>query len=210
MTAPTAAGQVEISVAADVVYDLITDLTTMAEIADETTEMRWRKGASAAPGSVFKGTNRNGFRRWSTTCTVAEATPATRFTFDVKSVGGIPVARWQYDIESLPDGGCRVTDSRDTGPAGSADRRASPPAALTARVRTTCTSRTRCGASSCAPSQPQCSAADGRRLALPAGDVQGRARNAVAEGPVARRGPQRRPQRDGAHIIAPGPTADAR
>jgi len=111
MTAPTASGQVEISVAAEVVYGLITDLTTMAEIADETTEMRWRKGASAAPGAVFKGANRNGFRRWSTTCTVAEATPAARFAFDVKSVGGIPVARWQYDIESLPDGGCRVTES---------------------------------------------------------------------------------------------------
>ena len=111
MTAPTASGQVEIAAPADVVYDLITDLAAMAAVADETTTMRWRKGSSAAPGAVFTGVNRNGFRRWSTKCTVAEATPATRFTFDVKAAAGIPVARWQYDIETLPDGGCRVTES---------------------------------------------------------------------------------------------------
>jgi len=94
MTAPTASGQVEIAAPADVVYDLITDLDAMAAVADETTTMRWRKGSSAAPGAVFTGVNRNGFRRWSTKCTVAEATPATRFTFDVRAAAGILVAGW--------------------------------------------------------------------------------------------------------------------
>ena len=111
MTAPTASGQVDISVAADVLYTMITDLDTMAGVADEATAMRWRKGTSAAPGAVFTGANRNGFRRWSTKCVVAEATPGTRFSFDVTFPPGIPVARWQYDIEALPDGGCRVTES---------------------------------------------------------------------------------------------------
>ena len=112
MTAPTASGQVEISVSPEVVYDLITDLATMAAVADEATGMRWRKGSSAVPGAVFKGTNRNGFRRWSTKCIVTEATPAARFAFDVSFPPGVPVARWQYDIEPLPGGaGCRVTES---------------------------------------------------------------------------------------------------
>ena len=112
MTAPTASGQVEIAAPADIVYGIVTDLTAMAELADETIQMTWRKGSAAAPGAVFKGNNRNGFRRWSTKCTVAEATRATRFTFDVSAAAGIPVARWQYDIEELPDGaGCRVTES---------------------------------------------------------------------------------------------------
>ena len=44
----------------EALYSLITDLPTLAELAEETTAMRWTKGDSARPGAVFKGSNRNG------------------------------------------------------------------------------------------------------------------------------------------------------
>ncbi len=108
MTAPV---QSSVTIAADpaAVYALITDLQTLASLAEETHAMQWTKGASAAPGAVFKGKNRNGSKSWTTTCTVTEAVPGSTFAFDVKSAV-FPVAHWRYDI-STADGGCTVTES---------------------------------------------------------------------------------------------------
>jgi Polyketide cyclase / dehydrase and lipid transport len=107
---PSASATVEVAAAPEVVYRLVSDLSSLAELAEETSALRWRKGASAAaPGAVFKGTNRIGWRRWSTTCTVTDADPGRRFAFDVTHTV-VPVARWQYDIAPT-DGGCTVTES---------------------------------------------------------------------------------------------------
>lgn len=105
-----ASAQAEVDIAArpDAVYALITDLPTLAALAEETSTMKWRKGDAARPGAVFKGTNRNGLRRWSTTCTVVDADPGKAFAFDV-SYFGIPISRWRYDIADQR-GGCRVTE----------------------------------------------------------------------------------------------------
>ena len=105
-----ACAQAEVTIAADpaAVYALITDLSTLASCAEETAAMKWLKGDAARPGAVFKGTNRNGIRRWSTKCTVTDAEPGSAFAFDV-GYFGIPVARWRYDI-AAQDGGCRVTE----------------------------------------------------------------------------------------------------
>lgn len=107
--APTATADITIDAGPDTVYGLITDLTTLAELADETVAMTWRKGDSARPGAVFRGSNRNGARSWNTTCTVTAAEPGRTFAFDVRSAV-IPVAHWRYDITAV-DGGCRVTES---------------------------------------------------------------------------------------------------
>jgi polyketide cyclase/dehydrase/lipid transport protein len=106
---PSATSSVQIDAAPATVYALITDLAAMTEIAEETAKMRWAKGSSAAPGAVFKGTNRNGWRRWTTTCTVTDAQPGERFAFDVSHTG-VPISRWQYDIAAA-GGGCTVTES---------------------------------------------------------------------------------------------------
>jgi hypothetical protein len=109
-TAPSATSTVEIAAAPATVYALITDLGAMADIAEETSVMRWQKGASgAAPGAVFKGTNRNGWRSWTTTCKVTAADPGQRFAFEVSHTG-VPISRWQYDIEPAGEG-CTVTES---------------------------------------------------------------------------------------------------
>lgn len=109
-----ASAQSDITIAADParVYDLITDLSTLASLAEETGSMRWRTGDGARKGAVFRGRNRNGIHRWSTTCTVTDAEPGRVFAFDVHYLG-LPIARWRYDISPHNDtagSGCRVTE----------------------------------------------------------------------------------------------------
>lgn len=105
-----ASAQAEVSIDAspDNVYALVTDLPTLASLAEEARAMEWRNGDSAGPGAVFKGHNRNGIFRWSTKCTVTDAEPGRVFAFDVRYFG-VPVARWRYDIAGA-DGRCRVTE----------------------------------------------------------------------------------------------------
>ena len=105
-----ASAKAEVTIGADpaTVYGLITDLPTLASLAEEAVAMKWRTGDTAAAGAVFKGTNRNGFHRWTTTCTVTDADPGRVFAFDV-SYFGLPVAHWRYDI-AAENGGCRVTE----------------------------------------------------------------------------------------------------
>ncbi|MBI3214253.1 MAG: SRPBCC family protein [Mycobacterium sp.] len=107
--APAASADITINASPQTVYGLITDLPTLAELAEETTAMTWHKGDSVRPGAVFKGANRNGKKTWTTTCTITAATPGEVFAFDVHSAR-VPVAHWRYDIVAA-DGGCRVTES---------------------------------------------------------------------------------------------------
>lgn len=108
-SAPSVTASVSIAADPASVYALITDLPTLAALADEAHTMEWKKGSSAAPGSVFVGQNRNGARSWNTTCTVTDADPGKAFAFDVKSLV-FPVAHWRYDIAAT-EGGCTVTES---------------------------------------------------------------------------------------------------
>ena len=104
-----AAAQADVGIDADpaTVYHLITDLATLASLAEEARAMEWRKGNAARTGAVFKGHNRNGIYRWSTTCTVTDAEPGQVFAFDVRYLG-LPIARWRYIV--CDDDGCRVTE----------------------------------------------------------------------------------------------------
>lgn len=98
-----------ISANPEVVYELVSDVTRMGEWSPETNSCRWVGGAGGATvGARFKGSNRHGWHRWSTTCKVTAAEPGKQFGFDVDLLG-IPVARWEYDIYSEDDG-CRVTE----------------------------------------------------------------------------------------------------
>jgi hypothetical protein len=108
MSEPSAQSSVTISASCADVYALITDLPTMAALAEETNAMEWTRGDAARPGAVFKGRNANGGKSWTTKCTVTDAEPGRVFAFDVKSAI-VPVAHWRYEIEPV-DGGCRVTE----------------------------------------------------------------------------------------------------
>jgi hypothetical protein len=106
---PNARAHVDVAATVEQVYALVSDLSGMAEVAQEYSGGRWL-GSAAGPevGARFRGANRRGLRVWRTVSTVTDAGP-TRFAFEVSSFG-LPVSRWQYDIE--PTGaGCRVTES---------------------------------------------------------------------------------------------------
>jgi hypothetical protein len=101
---------IDIDVPAERVFALVSDLPGMGELSPENTGGRWLGGASApAVGVRFRGSNRKGWRRWSTVVRVITCEPPTRFAFDVSSIG-LSVSRWTYDIASRP-GGCTVTET---------------------------------------------------------------------------------------------------
>lgn len=92
------------------VWELVSDMTRMGEWSPEATGGKWLQGATGpAAGARFRGTNRAGWQRWSTTCTVTECVPGERFSFAV-TAGPAKVATWSYEIERTADGS-RVTES---------------------------------------------------------------------------------------------------
>jgi len=100
----------EVAAPADRVWALVSDITRMGQWSPETTSCTWIRGAAGPEvGARFRGKNRNGWRRWSTVCQVAEAEPGRTFAFDVEA-GPIKVARWSYRI--APTGtGCTLTET---------------------------------------------------------------------------------------------------
>jgi uncharacterized protein YndB with AHSA1/START domain len=84
------------------VWALIGDPTAMAGLAEECVTMEWTGGwRQAEVGARFRGHNRSGWRRWTTSCTVVEYEPGSSIAWDV-AFGPLPVARWGYRLE--PDG----------------------------------------------------------------------------------------------------------
>ena len=88
---------------AGLLYALVSDITRMGEWSPENVGGRWRGGATGPMVGVrFRGTNRRGWRRWSTNCRVTAAQPGMRFEFEV-AVGMIPASRWTYEFEPAGD-----------------------------------------------------------------------------------------------------------
>lgn len=108
-TAPTITVETTVAAPAETVYGLITDLDTLAQLGEEVTAMKWAKGDAGTLGSVFRGSNRNGWHRWTTTCTVSEADAGQTFAWNVSSLGQ-PIARWRYEVTPTADG-CTVVES---------------------------------------------------------------------------------------------------
>ena len=77
----------------------------MGDWSPETTSAEWVDGATApAVGVKFKGTNKMGFYKWSTTPTITECEPGKLFAFDA---GG---TIWRYSFTES-NGGVSVTES---------------------------------------------------------------------------------------------------
>jgi hypothetical protein len=109
MAYPTAESRV-MAAPAEAVWALISDLSRMGEWSPENTGGSWIKGATGPRvGACFKGVNRNGVRRWSTTATVVSCEPGRSFEIAV-SAGPLSVANWRYEFEET-ELGCRVTES---------------------------------------------------------------------------------------------------
>jgi hypothetical protein len=110
MTYPTSES-LDIAAPAEKVWSLVSDLPRMGEWSPENAGGKWVKGATGpALGARFKGTNKNGIRRWSTTVTVVACEPGKEFEFAV-TAGPLTVAKWRYEFEEIEPGSCRVTES---------------------------------------------------------------------------------------------------
>jgi len=85
------------------VWRLVSDLPRMGEWSPENTGGRWLDGATGpAKGARFRGTNKHGLLRWSTTVTVTAADEGREFAFEVSS-GPLSVATWRYTLEATGD-----------------------------------------------------------------------------------------------------------
>ena len=84
------------------VYAAISDVARMGEWSPEGRGVPGPDGALTV-GARFGGSNRNGWFRWSTSCSVAVADPGREFAFHV-SFAGRAVARWSYVLEQEGDG----------------------------------------------------------------------------------------------------------
>jgi Polyketide cyclase / dehydrase and lipid transport len=90
-----------VGVSADRLYDLVSDLPRMGEWSPENEGGRWRGRATGpAVGARFRGRNRNGRRRWTTTCTVTEARRGQAFGFDVRW-GPFAVSSWHFELSAV-------------------------------------------------------------------------------------------------------------
>lgn len=96
---------VRINASAHDVYGLITDVTRTGEWSRECYRCVWLGGGSGPDlGAQFKGYNRHGLLRWSTTCTVTEYEPDRVFAFDARPAGGKTQSRWRYELEPAGNG----------------------------------------------------------------------------------------------------------
>jgi uncharacterized protein YndB with AHSA1/START domain len=102
----------EIAASPAEVWGMVSDLPRMGEWSPENQGAKWVGGATGpAVGAKFRGRNRNGWRRWSTSGVVTECEPGEAFAFDVL-VGPLKVARWSYRFEPTATG-CKVTEQWD-------------------------------------------------------------------------------------------------
>jgi Polyketide cyclase / dehydrase and lipid transport len=102
----------EIGAGTDDVWRLVGDPVAMTGLTEECVHMEWL-GASSAPavGARFRGRNRSGWRRWTTTCTIVRFVPGAEIAWDVTS-GPLSVARWAYRVEPGEAEGTTVISER--------------------------------------------------------------------------------------------------
>ena len=106
----TVSRTVEVAAPPEAVWALVSDLPGMGRLSPENVGGRWSGSATGpAAGAVFRGSNRSGWRSWSTRVEVTTCEPGRRFAFDVSSLG-LAVSRWSYDVQPQP-GGCAVTET---------------------------------------------------------------------------------------------------
>jgi hypothetical protein len=100
-----------IEATADAVYRLVADPMRMAEWSPECVRCRWVGARSAEVGARFRGTSRNGRRRWTTTSTITEIRDGELFAWDVTYYGQ-RVAHWEYRVEPA-EVGVRLIEAVD-------------------------------------------------------------------------------------------------
>ena len=100
----------EVRASPSALYGAVSDVRRMGEWSPECQRCEWIGGAvGPAIGAQFKGSNRRGVARWSTTPRVVVADPGREFTF-VTGHRGRDMTKWTYHFETVV-GGTNVTES---------------------------------------------------------------------------------------------------
>jgi uncharacterized protein YndB with AHSA1/START domain len=90
----------DIAASAETLWAMVSDVTRMGEWSPENEGGEWLGNATGPQtGATFRGTNRNGKRKWQTVATILDAEPGRAFSFRVKAAGGLKVAEWRYAFE---------------------------------------------------------------------------------------------------------------
>ena len=100
----------EIDAPADKVWAMVSDLTRMGEWSPENEGATWLRGATGPTvGATFRGMNRNGKKKWTTSGTIVELDPGRLLAFRT-TAAGFKVAEWRYAFETTSSG-CRVIET---------------------------------------------------------------------------------------------------
>ena len=106
----TGEARARIAAPARTVWALVADVTRMGEWSPETTSCGWIDGATGpAVGARFRGHNKRGWSKWTTTCEVTACEPGREFSFVVGG-GDDPQTVWSYVFVPLK-GGVEVRES---------------------------------------------------------------------------------------------------
>lgn len=92
------------------VWDVLVDVGRVGEWSHEAHGARWTRGAGAAVGNEFRGTNRLGLLRWARRCTVTEAVAPSRFVYRTDGGPAGDQTEWAFTLEPV-EGGTRVTET---------------------------------------------------------------------------------------------------
>ena len=115
-----------IEASTDRVWAVVGDPVGMSDLTAECVDMEWVGGSTGpALGARFRGRNRSGWRRWSTSCTIIRYEPGSEIAWDV-AFGPLPVARWSYRVEPGDAAGTSVVTERFEDHRGTALRATSP------------------------------------------------------------------------------------
>ncbi len=123
MTGEGGEASVVVHASAEELWALVTDVTRTGEWSPENTGAVWLDDATGpVVGARFRGTNRRGKTKWSSTCQVITAVPGREFEFVVGNPAK-PETRWRYVLEPAGEGETRVTESFElVKPLGAASR----------------------------------------------------------------------------------------
>ena len=101
----------DVDSSANALYDVVSDVRRMGEWSPECRSCQWVGGATGpAVGARFKGSNRRGIARWSTTPRVVVADPGREFAFVVNHLGR-GMTKWSYRFEPSSEHTTTVTES---------------------------------------------------------------------------------------------------
>jgi Polyketide cyclase / dehydrase and lipid transport len=107
-------------------WAVVSDPVGMSDLTDECVDMAWVTGSTGpTAGARFRGRNRSGWRRWTTSCTITRYEAGTEIAWDV-AFGPLAVARWSYRVEPGTIAGTSVVTERFADHRGTVLRATSP------------------------------------------------------------------------------------